>query len=144
MRARIRWASFKKSYWAWRNKLVKLPGGSLVVTSLVIEPYGEQLSGSVPADIFRPEQLGMWLQLPATEPGMKVSITFRNTSNYTFQVNCATMSSAFSTGRLGECYIISTGFESKANSEYTWEYTSQRLCRINELMIQLPKYVVIP
>ncbi len=140
--ARIRWATFKETYWAWRNKLDKLPGGSLVVTSLSIGPYGEQIvGGDLPADIFHPLQVGMMLELPATEPGMQVSIKFRNRSDYTFEVDCAFRAKAFDR----TMYMIQIPrFESKTNSQYEYRFTSEKLCRIDQLMIQLPRYVKKP
>lgn len=138
---RTRWTLFKESYWAWRNKLDKLPNGSLVITSLSIAPFGEQLvGGEISANIFCLEQFGMMLELPASE---KVSITFRNTTDYTFEVNCAFRASTF--GQPGIMYIIQVPrFKSKPNSEHTHQFISEKLCRINKFMIQLPRYVKKP
>lgn len=68
---------------AWRNNWVKLPSGSIALTSIDVSNR-EQLveAGEIPCEMFDPNGVGTELYITPAEPGAELGLSFYNRSPY--------------------------------------------------------------
>jgi hypothetical protein len=78
------YSRIRQAFYCWWHKLVPVPPGSVKVERILVG-LEDQLTGSVPSEIFTPEG-NPRLSMPIVEPGGHISLVFRNTSKLRLRV----------------------------------------------------------
>lgn len=135
------YSRIRQALYCWRHKLVAVPSGSIMVENVFVATDG-QLIEPVPADYFSTDAFSPRLSLPIAEPGMHVTLTFRNKSKFNLRVD--TMALCRTGGNEGMMPLPFPSVDVAPEGTATTTALPVRPVSIERLLIAVPKHLPKP